>query len=244
MCVVVCVCVCVAAVPSSPPPPPPPSRRDDISASSVNSFVSRLPPVEGSPVHWREKRKEQTLPPCVTNLVSALFLCSLIGFVLNSPEVEAAATVVAVAVVVTTTVASVATAASARTDFRVRVTDLPRDVDWRNVKDFLRTGGEVTYCNIEADGSAIAEFQSKEDMDDAIKKLDDTDFRGNYVRVAPEGDARGDRSHSRSPARGRSPSRRSRSRSPAARKDSPRRSRSRSASPAAAHSPPPRKNSV
>ena len=41
-----------------------------------------------------------------------------------------------------------------RTDFRVRVTDLPRDVDWRNVKDFLRTGGEVTYCNIEADGSA------------------------------------------------------------------------------------------
>ncbi|RLN88787.1 hypothetical protein BBJ28_00008412 [Nothophytophthora sp. Chile5] len=131
-----------------------------------------------------------------------------------------------------------------RTDFRVRVTDLPRDVDWRNVKDFLRTGGEVTYCNIEADGSAIAEFQSKEDMDDAIKKLDDTDFRGNYVRVAPEGDARGGRSRSRSPARGRSPGRRSRSRSPAARKDSPRRSRSRSASPAAAHSPPPRKNSV
>ncbi|CAI5721366.1 unnamed protein product [Peronospora farinosa] len=75
-----------------------------------------------------------------------------------------------------------------RTDFRVRVTDLPRDVDWRNVKDFLRTGGEVTYCNIEADGSAVAEFQTKDDMDDAIKKLDDTEFRGSYVRVAPEGE--------------------------------------------------------
>ncbi|KAF1777170.1 Nucleotide-binding alpha-beta plait domain [Phytophthora cactorum] len=129
-----------------------------------------------------------------------------------------------------------------RTDYRVRVTDLPRDVDWRNVKDFLRTGGEVTYCNIEADGSAIAEFQSKEDMEDAVKKLDDTEFRGSYVRVAPEGDS-SRRSRSRSPARGRSPSRRSRSRSPAARKDSPRRSRSRSASPAAGRSPP-RKNSA
>ncbi|KAI9907032.1 hypothetical protein PsorP6_003893 [Peronosclerospora sorghi] len=123
-----------------------------------------------------------------------------------------------------------------RTDFRVRVTDLPRDVDWRNVKDFLRTGGEVTYCNIEADGSAIAEFQTKDDMEDAIKKLDDTEFRGSYVRVAPEGDS-SRRSRSRSPARGRSPGRRSRSRSPAARKDSPRRSRSRSASPAAVNSP-------
>ncbi|KAE8892864.1 hypothetical protein PF005_g9701 [Phytophthora fragariae] len=124
-----------------------------------------------------------------------------------------------------------------RTDFRVRVTDLPRDVDWRNVKDFLRTGGEVTYCNIEADGSAVAEFQTKDDMEDAVKKLDDTEFRGSYVRVAPEGDS-SRRSRSRSPARGRSPTRRSRSRSPAARKDSPRRSRSRSASPAAARSPP------
>ncbi|KAG3121556.1 hypothetical protein PI124_g261 [Phytophthora idaei] len=129
-----------------------------------------------------------------------------------------------------------------RTDYRVRVTDLPHDVDWRNVKDFLRTGGEVTYCNIEADGSAIAEFQSKEDMEDAVKKLDDTEFRGSYVRVAPEGDS-SRRSRSRSPARGRSPNRRSRSRSPAARKDSPRRSRSRSASPAAGRSPP-RKNSA
>ncbi|CAH0517819.1 unnamed protein product [Peronospora belbahrii] len=118
-----------------------------------------------------------------------------------------------------------------RTDFRVRVTDLPRDVDWRNVKDFLRTGGEVTYCNIETDGSAVAEFQTKDDMEDAIKKLDDTEFRGSYVRVAPEVDSSSTR-RSRSPARGRS-----RSRSPTARKDSPRRSRSRSVSPAAANSP-------
>ena len=83
---------------------------------------------------------------------------------------------------------------------------------------------------------SVAEFQTKEDMDDAIKKLDDTEFRGSYVRVAPEGDS-ARRSRSRSPARGRSPGHRSRSRSPAAAKESPRRSRSRSASPAAAGSP-------
>lgn len=41
-----------------------------------------------------------------------------------------------------------------RTDHRVRVSDLPRGTDWRNIKDFLRTGGEVTYCNIETDGTA------------------------------------------------------------------------------------------
>lgn len=36
----------------------------------------------------------------------------------------------------------------------MRVSDLPRGTDWRNIKDFLRTGGEVTYCNIETDGTA------------------------------------------------------------------------------------------
>jgi hypothetical protein len=41
-----------------------------------------------------------------------------------------------------------------RTDFRVRVTELPRDVDWRNVKDFLRSGGEVTFCDVQSDGTA------------------------------------------------------------------------------------------
>ncbi|DBA00711.1 TPA: hypothetical protein N0F65_001182, partial [Lagenidium giganteum] len=135
-----------------------------------------------------------------------------------------------------------------RTDFRVRVTDLPRGCDWRDVKDFLRGGGEVTYCNVEHDGSAVAEFQSREDMENAIKKLDDTDFRGSYVRITEEGAAApassSRRSRSVSPRRrSRSPAaRRSRSRSPTERKESPRRSRS--PSPAAAHSPPPRKNSV
>lgn len=41
-----------------------------------------------------------------------------------------------------------------RTEFRVRITDLPRGVDWRDVKDYLRTAGEVTYCNVESDGTA------------------------------------------------------------------------------------------
>ncbi|GMF41926.1 unnamed protein product [Phytophthora fragariaefolia] len=93
----------------------------------------------------------------------------------------------------------------------------------------------IGCADVDCDDS-IAEFQTKEDMEDAVKKLDDTEFRGSYVRVAPESDS-SRRSRSRSPARGRSPSRRSRSRSPAPRKDSPRRSRSRSASPAAALSP-------
>lgn len=84
---------------------------------------------------------------------------------------------------------------------------------------------------------SIAEFQSRDDMENAIKKLDDTDFRGSYVRITAEGDSSERRSRSRSPRRSSSP-RRSRSRSPEARKESPRRSRSRSASPAPAASSP------
>lgn len=67
----------------------------------------------------------------------------------------------------------------------------------------------------------------------AIKKLDDTEFCGSYVCVAPKGDS-SRRARSRSPTRGRSPGHCLHSRAPAARKESPRRSRSKSASLAAA----------
>ncbi|KAJ0401518.1 hypothetical protein P43SY_009378 [Pythium insidiosum] len=117
-----------------------------------------------------------------------------------------------------------------RTDFRVRITDLPRGIDWRDVKDHLRTAGEVTFCNVEGDGTAIAEFQTQEDMDNAIQKLDDKDFRGSYIRITQEGNSNRSRSRSRSP-------RRSRSNSPAERRESPRRSRSRSPSPRASPEP-------
>ncbi|TMW68658.1 hypothetical protein Poli38472_006126 [Pythium oligandrum] len=125
-----------------------------------------------------------------------------------------------------------------RTEFRVRITDLPRGVDWRDVKDHLRTAGEVTFCNVENDGTAIAEFQSRDDVQNAIEKLDDKEFRGSYIRITAASSE--ERSRSRSPRRDRSPDRRSRSRSPE-RRESPRRSRSPSPG---GRSPPPRKNSV
>lgn len=43
---------------------------------------------------------------------------------------------------------------NARGEFKVIVSDLPEGADWRQVKDFLRTGGEVTFCNLENSDTA------------------------------------------------------------------------------------------
>lgn len=78
---------------------------------------------------------------------------------------------------------------------------------------------------------SIIEYASIEDMENALKKLDDTKLNGELVRVYEhKGDDRRDSGRGRSPRRSRSPVRRSRSPSPR-RSDSRspiRRSRSRS----------------
>lgn len=63
-----------------------------------------------------------------------------------------------------------------RYDFKVTVSGLPQGASWQDLKDFLRPAGDVVYTNI--DGSeGIGEFSSEKDMEKAIEKLDDTEFR-------------------------------------------------------------------
>ncbi|XP_018790819.1 PREDICTED: serine-arginine protein 55-like [Bactrocera latifrons] len=127
-----------------------------------------------------------------------------------------------------------------RTEYRLIVENLSSSVSWQDLKDYVRTAGEVTYCDAHKKrrNEGVVEFASSSDMRRAIEKLDDTDLNGRRIRLIEDhcggrgGGGRGrSRSHSRSVSRRRSRSKstRSRSRSKSRSKSkSPVKSRSRS----------------
>ncbi|KAM4661963.1 serine/arginine-rich splicing factor 9-like [Discoglossus pictus] len=95
---------------------------------------------------------------------------------------------------------------SRRSDFRVLVSGLPPLGSWQDLKDHMSEAGDVCYADVHKDGMGIAEFIRKEDMEYALRKLDDTKFRSHegetsYIRVCPERNA--SYSRSRSCSRGR-----------------------------------------
>ncbi len=131
-----------------------------------------------------------------------------------------------------------------RTDYGVVITNLPRGCSWQDLKDFMRKAGDVVFTDVDRNGEGVVDFGNRADMENAIRTLDDTEFKNysesSYIRVKAANkkrdrsdDARDRGRDKRSPSRSRSVSR---SRSPI-RKRSPR-SRSRSAS----RSPSPEKN--
>lgn len=132
-----------------------------------------------------------------------------------------------------------------RSEWGCVLSKLPKSASWQDVKDFMRKAGDVIYADVDRNGNGVCEFSNEDDMRNAVRKLDDTEFvnryDSSYVRVSlakDRGRSRSrsrDRSRSRSKSRSRSPSgdRRSRSRSnspPRDRDRDPSRSRSRSKS--------------
>ncbi|KNA25007.1 hypothetical protein SOVF_010430 [Spinacia oleracea] len=133
--------------------------------------------------------------------------------------------------------------ASRNSEFRVIVSGLPPSASWQDLKDHMRKAGDVCFAQVFRDGEGMVgmvDYTNYEDMQYAIRKLDDTEFRNpfsrSYMRIkAYEGSPprSRSRSRSRSPIRDRSrsvernprPAPRSRSASPA------QPTRSRSASP-------------
>lgn len=121
--------------------------------------------------------------------------------------------------------------AKRRTDYGVKVSNLPKGCSWQDLKDFMRKAGDVVYTDVDRSGDGVVEFGNRDDMEYAVRTFDDTEFKhfneSTYIRVklAKGGrDSRG-RSASRSPKRSNSRSpKRSVSRSP---KRSVSRSRSR-----------------
>ncbi|KAM4706753.1 serine/arginine-rich splicing factor 9-like [Discoglossus pictus] len=95
---------------------------------------------------------------------------------------------------------------SRRSDFRVLVSGLPPSGSWQDLKDHMRKAGDVCYADVHKDGMGIVEFIRKEDMEYALRKLDNTKFRSHegenyYIRVCPERNASYSRSRSRSRVR-------------------------------------------
>ncbi|XP_038647815.1 serine/arginine-rich splicing factor 9-like isoform X3 [Scyliorhinus canicula] len=71
--------------------------------------------------------------------------------------------------------------AARRSDFRVIISGLPPSGSWQDLKDHMREAGDVCYADVLGEGAGVVEFFRKEDMDYAIRKLDDTKFRSHEV---------------------------------------------------------------
>jgi len=113
-----------------------------------------------------------------------------------------------------------------RSDYRVMVSGLPPTGSWQDIKDHMREAGDVVYADVFRDGMGVVEFSRKDDMEWALKNLDDSKFKSHegessHIRVKVDGGvsrrsrsrSRG-RSRSRSRSRSQSSSSKSRSRTP------------------------------
>ncbi|XP_060006736.1 serine/arginine-rich splicing factor 6-like [Lagenorhynchus albirostris] len=103
-------------------------------------------------------------------------------------------------------------------EFRLIVEHLSSLCSWRDLKDFMRRAGEVTYADDheERTNEGVSEFRSYSDMKRTLDKLDGTEINGRNIRLMedkPRTSHRqsysGSRSRSRTRRRSRSRSRRS-----------------------------------
>ncbi|CAE7320710.1 SR34A, partial [Symbiodinium microadriaticum] len=111
-----------------------------------------------------------------------------------------------------------------RSEWQVLVSRLPRSCSWQDLKDFMRKAGDVIYADVDRNGDGVVEYSNESDMENAVRKLDDTEFKNpfdkSFVRVKFGDDRRAKRDRSRSRSRDRSRRSRSRSRGSRSRSDS------------------------
>ncbi|KAF2236879.1 hypothetical protein EV356DRAFT_54508 [Viridothelium virens] len=76
-----------------------------------------------------------------------------------------------------------------RTQFRMTITGLPVETSWQDLKDFARQAGvDVVYSEVgrERDGSGagkgFVEYETANDLQSAVEKLDGQEFKGAAVR--------------------------------------------------------------
>lgn len=123
-----------------------------------------------------------------------------------------------------------------QTRHRLIVENLSSRISWQDLKDMMRTAGEVTYADAhkEHPNEGIVCFASREDLKRAIDKLQGKEVNNRKLKLIDDSERSGSRSRSRSDRRSRTRSRsrstRSRSRSSRSRSKSESRSRSRSRS--------------
>lgn len=68
-----------------------------------------------------------------------------------------------------------------RAEWGVLVSGLPKSCSWQDLKDFMRKAGDVVYTDVNGEaGEGVVEFSNREDMEEAVRKLDDTEFKNRY----------------------------------------------------------------
>lgn len=70
-----------------------------------------------------------------------------------------------------------------RTPHRVKISGLPENASWKELKEMLRKDTEPVYVDLRGRGTAVAEFAQAGDVEIAIEKYDDTKLMGSYIRI-------------------------------------------------------------
>ena len=70
-----------------------------------------------------------------------------------------------------------------RTPHRVKISGLPENASWKELKEMLRKDTEPVYVDLRGRGTAVAEFAEAGDVQIAIDKYDDTKLMGSYIRI-------------------------------------------------------------
>lgn len=94
--------------------------------------------------------------------------------------------------------------APVRTDHRLLIDNLPRDMSWQDLKDFARKFGDVVFSDVYGERGrnrvveslrfhsvcmqtqlcqGVVEYRTREDMRVALREMDGYDIRGNILRV-------------------------------------------------------------
>lgn len=67
-----------------------------------------------------------------------------------------------------------------RSEFRVIISGLPPTASWQDLKDHMREAGDVLYSDVDGRGGGIVEYNKQEDMEYAITKLNDSEFKNPF----------------------------------------------------------------
>ena len=77
-----------------------------------------------------------------------------------------------------------------RGQYRIIVFNLPPGTSWQDLKDVGREHGHVTFSDINpyrSDEGAL-EFETREDYERALARIEGTELRGNRLRAEPDGE--------------------------------------------------------
>ncbi|KAK2705633.1 serine-arginine protein 55-like [Artemia franciscana] len=87
------------------------------------------------------------------------------------------------------------------TKYRLIIENLSSRATWRDVKDYMRKAGEVTFADAhrKRKNEGVVDFATRSDMKNALDSLDDTELFGRRIRLVEDRSIRESYSRSRSP---------------------------------------------